>query len=498
MIFRSIRWRLQAWHGLLLVSVLTGFGLTAYQVAHDNQMRRIDQELEHRLMGLFRPEPPPGPPELRREGPGQARPFDPEHMMTLLCAAIDRANTADAAQTNAFYYALWEKDGSLAAHSVPVPQDLERPSPSGPLIAYSPETPPGPPLRGGPHEPRPGPILTRNIGDRREMFRFLPHGECLLVGHLLGPDIAAMHRLALWLGSAGAGVLLFGLAGGWWLASRAIRPIEEISATAQKIAAGDLSHRINAADADSELGRLAQVLNSTFARLESAFAHQARFTSDASHELRTPVSVILTQTQTALSRPRSDAEYREALEACRRAAQRMRNLTESLLELARLDAGQEPLRTETVDLSRVAQECVDLIQPLAAERQVQLSCELAPAKCVGDAERIGQVVTNLVSNAIQFNRPAGQVRVATRTENGAVLLSVSDTGQGIPAEDLPHIFERFYRVDQSRSRAQGRTGLGLAISKAIAEAHSGSIEVTSQLGTGSTFVFKLPGQTAVS
>src|SRR5204863_3265733 len=137
-----------------------------------------------------------------------------------------------------------------------------------------------------------------------------------------------------------------GLAGGWWIATRAIQPIADISATATKIAAGDLSQRISAADAENELGRLASVLNSTFARLEAAFAQQARFTADASHELRTPVSVILTQTQTALSRPRTEAEYREALEACQRAAQRMRKLTNSLLELARLDAGQDTVKAE--------------------------------------------------------------------------------------------------------------------------------------------------------
>ena len=166
----------------------------------------------------------------------------------------------------------------------------------------------------------------------------------------MAPDLAAMRRLALWLTAAGAAVLLLGLAGGWWVATRAIRPIEAISATAVKIAGGDLSQRINAADTDSELGRLAGVLNSTFARLEAAFAQQARFTSDASHELRTPVSVILSQTQTALSRERTSPEYREALEACQRAARRMKTLTESLLELARLDAGQEPMKRERFDL----------------------------------------------------------------------------------------------------------------------------------------------------
>ena len=137
-------------------------------------------------------------------------------------------------------------------------------------------------------------------------------------------------------------------------------------------------------------------------------------------------------------------------------------------------------------------ESVELIRPLAAEQGIQLAVESKPVTCLGDPERIAQVATNLLTNAIQYNRPRGEVRVSTRQENGAALLAVSDTGEGIPAEDLPHIFERFYRVDKSRSGKQGRSGLGLAISKAIADSHGGSIEVSSQSGSGSTFTLKLP------
>jgi two-component system OmpR family sensor kinase len=301
-----------------------------------------------------------------------------------------------------------------------------------------------------------------------------------------------MHLLALSLGAAGCAVLAFGLAGGWWLATRAIRPIADISATAMKIAGGDLSQRINAADTESELGRLAGILNSTFARLEAAFGHQARFTADASHELRTPVSVILTQTQSALSRERPGPEYREALEACQRAAQRMRTLTASLLELARLDGGQEPMKRGSFDLARVVQDSVELVRPLAAERHIEIHSDLPPMECQGDAERIGQVATNLLSNAIHFNRDRGEVRVSVRAENSSALLTVADTGVGIPAEDLPHVFERFYRVDKSRSRIQGRTGLGLAICKAIVDVHGGSMEVSSRVDNGSVFTLKLP------
>lgn len=491
MIFKSIRWRLQAWHSLILVAVLAGFGATAYHIARGNQLRRIDQELEQRLMTAFRPgppekhsgnktpgdRPPPDRPPPEASGNNHGRPHDPESWRAHMREIIGHAGALEAGQTNAFYYLVWQQDGSLLASSPGAPADVPMPAEPGPS--------------GRESRDRPG-AITRTRGQFREFCLCFPLGDRALVGRSLAPDLAAMHRLALWLFAAGSAVLGLGMAGGWWVATRAIRPIEEISATAMKIADGDLSQRINASDTESELGRLAAVLNSTFARLEAAFAHQVRFTSDASHELRTPVSVILSQTQTALSRERSAGEYRETLEACQRAAQRMRKLIESLLELARLDVGQERMKHERFDLSRVARDCVELVRPLAAERGVDLDCDLPVVECMGDAERIGQVITNLLSNAIHFNREQGQVRVSAHGENGTAFLTVADSGVGIPPEDLPHIFERFYRVDKSRSRIQGRTGLGLAICKAIVEAHNGVIEASSDPGNGSKFEVRLP------
>ena len=508
MILNSIRWRLQAWHGLILVAVLGGFGFTAYHVARENQLRRIDQDLDLRLTVLLRPQPPERPPERLRDRapdrqpgrPPEPPPDEPRNdrrfpsldVLARLRQEIQHGDTLDASQTNIFYYILWQPDGSVLARSPGARADVPAPERVGPI------EPPAAQARdrfekGLPPNPgRPMLPAARTRGQMREVFRFLPRGQCLLVGRSLAPDLAAMRRLALWLVAAGAAVLLLGLAGGWWVATRAIRPIQAISATAGKIAGGDLSQRINAANTDSELGRLAGVLNSTFARLEAAFAQQAQFTSDASHELRTPVSVILSQTQPALSRERTSPEYREALEACQRAARRMKLLTESLLELARLDAGQEPIQRQRLDLARVARECVELVRPLATERGIQIHCDMPPVECLGDPERIGQVITNLLTNAIHFNRDQGEVRLAAHAESDAVVLTVADTGQGIPAEDLPHLFERFYRVDKSRSRIQGRTGLGLAICKVIVETHGGSIEVSSQPGIGSTFTVKLP------
>jgi len=312
-----------------------------------------------------------------------------------------------------------------------------------------------------------------------------------LVGRNVAPELKELRFIALTLTGVGVGILLLGLSVGGLLVSRAIKPISEISTTAVKIAAGDLSQRINVAEAESELGELAAVLNSTFARLETAFAQQKQFAADAAHELRTPVSVMLTQTQTALNRERDAAGYKQTVEACQRAAQRMRKLIESLLALARFDAGQEVLMRQRFDFSKMIAECAELVQPLAEERGVKLIAELAPFQITGDAERLAQVVTNLLTNAIQYNKPAGEVRVKIESQNQLAVLTIADTGQGIAPEDLPRVFGRFFRADISRTGA-GNAGLGLAISKAIVEAHGGNLEVASEQKVGTTFTVRLP------
>jgi heavy metal sensor kinase len=291
---------------------------------------------------------------------------------------------------------------------------------------------------------------------------------------------------------AGCALLAIGLGGGWWLTSRAIRPIEDISAAASRIAEGNLSERITGVDTGNETGRLAAVLNSTFARLEAAFAEQKQFTADASHELRTPLAVLISEAQTALARERSQAEYRESFQACLATAQQMRRLTESLLQLARLDAGQENGARTPFDLADRVLASVRLIRSLADARGITIHCDLAPTEIRGDSERMGQLITNLLGNAIRYNKERGEIRIETRVDGKTGVLLVSDTGQGISEQDQPHIFERFYRADKSRSRVEGGTGLGLAICKAIVEMHGGKIEVASRIAQGSTFTVRLP------
>lgn len=537
MIFNSIRWRMQLWHGLILVLVLGAFGLSAYQMARKDKLRQADEEVKlcvaeaarpglppDRFRGAGRPEPPdgfgggnrpeptpdhfgegsgpeppggfgggdrPDPPPERFGGGGRGKrpPFERGFLREQISTNALRVITSKNNATPAYYFIFWKEDGTVLASSTNAPPGIPRPPPP---LGARPE--PGRNNWGhlGPPPAKGFEVFPRTRAPLQEAYHFTPAGDCILVGRPLQPEYAALRQRAIWLVAAGGAVLVCGLAGGMWVATRAIRPIEDISATAVKIAAGDLSQRIDTAGTDNELGHLAALLNATFARLETAFGQQARFTSDASHELRTPVTVILTQTQTALSRERPAADYRGALEACQRAAQRMRKLIESLLELARLDAGQEPLKQERFDLSRVVRDGVELVRPLAAEHGITIQCGLAPVECLGDAERLGQVVVNLLSNAIQFNRDQGEILISAASHERTAVLTVADHGPGIPAADLPHIFERFYRVDKSRSRLQGRSGLGLAICKAIVEAHGGSLEAASQEGQGSTFTVKLP------
>ena len=513
MFTKSIRWRFLLWLAFLLVCILGGFGATAYQLHRTNRFNQIDEDLQRRLVAVTgdvrgrppfgergdrrpfgergapgrRGERPPfgGPDEPPPFGPGSGRfpwrppssgvemppgfpDFRPRPREIRLSAQT--LSQFDDTEPNACYFAIWSREGTLLKSSTNAPLALAVPTRIGSDTQSH----------------------TRMREPVRETFHFTEMGECVLVGRSIIADLSAMGRFALWLFGAGGAVLAFGLGGGWWLAARALQPVQDITLAASHISAGNLSKRINLADTHNELGHLAKVLNSTFARLEGAFAQQKQFTADASHELRTPLAVIISEAQTALSRQRSAAEYRETVETCLDTAQQMRRLTQSLLDLARLDAGQEHIQRVEVDLADKARACISLIRPLADTAGVEIKCDLAPAPAVGDVDCLGQVITNLLTNAIHYNKDGGSIRVSTRTEEKAAIVMIADTGIGISTEDLPHIFERFYRADKSRARSNGRSGLGLAICKTIVDAHGGTIEVSSEVGVGTAFTVRLP------
>ena len=265
-----------------------------------------------------------------------------------------------------------------------------------------------------------------------------------------------------------------------------------MSQTAGKISATKLTGRIDSRRVPAELHELALVLNGMFERLQIAFQQQARFTADASHELRTPVAVVLSHTELALTRDRSPEEYRKTIETCSHAASRMKSLVESLLLLSHADVGELALQPVPMDLSDAVRDNVNLLGTLAAQRSIAISTQLQNATLIGDPVRLGQVVANLLSNAIRYNRDGGSIAVTTEVLLGDAVLTVADTGAGISAEDQKHVFDRFFRADKARTRDAGGSGLGLAICRSIIEAHGGSIEVTSQVGAGTTFTVRVP------
>ena len=443
---KSIRWRLQLWYGAMLIVLLCGFGAVTFHLEKGRQLRRADAELQTRVAAVIAAlKATPGPGPEKREAPTLR--FTPEQ-------------NALFGGASGHYYVIWMRGDKPIAVSSNAPANVTRPAK--------------------------GDLFPRMRGEFRESFLFAPPVDCVLVGRSIANEQADFMTLAIILATVGAALLAAGLLGGWWFTTRAIRPVEDISRAAERIAAGDLTQRIDSTENESELGRLSSVLNSTFARLDAAFAQQARFTADAAHELRTPVAVILAQTQSTLARERPAAEYRETLEACERAAQRMRKLTDSLLTLARFDAGQEPLQRSDCDLSAIAAECVEHIRPLAGARGITIHCDFPSAPICADAGRVAQVITNLLGNAIEYNHDGGEIRIATKVDR----LTIRNTGPGIPAEAVPHIFERFHRADSSRT--SGHAGLGLAICKAIVTAHGGSIEAASEAGGETTFRVRFP------
>ncbi len=322
-----------------------------------------------------------------------------------------------------------------------------------------------------------------------------------------------MHTLLKVLLLLAPAMLLIASGGGWFLANRALTPIDRLTRTAQRISAEDLSQRINMRGADDEVGRLAHTFDAMLARLQSAFEQQRRFTADASHELRTPLTAIIGQIDVAIERPRDAASYRATLDTVRDQARRLARLANDLLFLARADAQPAPVADELIDLGNLLPAIVAQVEPLADERQQQIILNQPPELFVlGNEDDLIRLFLNLLDNAIRYTPPGGQITIAAtvghdeRPEEAVterrtalnlsaqpvVVVSIHDTGPGVAPEHLPRVFDRFFRVDRGRNRAQGGSGLGLAIAQSIANAHGGRLTVTSAFGQGSTFIATLP------
>ena len=294
--------------------------------------------------------------------------------------------------------------------------------------------------------------------------------------------------------AAGIAVLMVGATVvGYGLAGTALRPVREITAEARAFSEHDLSRRITLDLPADELGELAATFNQMLARLESAFDSLSRFTADAAHELRAPLTLIRTEAEVALKRPRSAPEYQASLASILAEAERLARIADQLLMLARAESGALTTQMQDVDMAGLVADAVRLWAPLADKQGVTISGGGSAGGAVkGDPDLLRRLVDNLIDNALRHSGRGGRVEVAGSPVAGSWQLVVADTGEGVPAEARAAIFDRFSRTDQARGRETGGAGLGLALCKAIAELHHGSIRLDASGGVGARFVVLLP------
>jgi heavy metal sensor kinase len=289
-----------------------------------------------------------------------------------------------------------------------------------------------------------------------------------------------------------AALLVTGL-GGLLLVRKSLSPVVAMSEQAERISASNLHERLHVGNTRDELGRLASVFNELLSRLDRSFVGMREFMADASHELRTPLAIIRGEADVALSQERDSVEYKEALAIIQDESRRLSRIVDDMLALARADAGQQPLNIREFYLNDLVDECCRAARVLAVTKGVALDFEPAPDIDIqGDEDLLRRLILNLLDNAIKYTPSGGSVSVELRRDDGEASIKVRDTGMGINPEYAGQVFQRFYRVNKSRSRADGGSGLGLSIARWVAEAHSGSIQLTSEPGKGSTFLVSLP------
>jgi signal transduction histidine kinase len=292
--------------------------------------------------------------------------------------------------------------------------------------------------------------------------------------------------------------LLAAASGGYWLSRKALSPVDALTRTARSIGGNNLGDRLETLTTGDELQRLSDTLNEMLARIENAFLRVTQFTADASHELRTPISLIRAEAEIALRKSRGDAEYREALRHILLEAERTSSLIEELLSLARADSGRESLHLMLLDLRSAVTETTSEWRRLIEARNLQFNQTIADRELpvLADSGFVKRLLAILLDNAVKFTPSPGIIELRMEALNGKAVISVRDSGVGIAEQDQMRIFERFYRVDKVRSRELGGAGIGLAIADWIVQQHRGSIVVQSSIGNGSTFIVELPLQPA--
>jgi heavy metal sensor kinase len=312
-------------------------------------------------------------------------------------------------------------------------------------------------------------------------------------GELLDPMETMLDRMFLQLALGLPLAVIVVTAGGWLLVRRALTPVEQITRAAERITQFNLSERLPVANSGDELERLSVALNRMITRLDEAFQNSQRFVADASHDLRTPLTILHGELESFSADARLDPELRDRAGSMLEEVVHLGKIVEQLFTLSRLDAGEAQTEWTRFDLTDLAKTTVEQMNLLAEDKGIAIACDSnQPVPVNGNHVRLKQVVVNLLDNAIKYTPKNGSIQLRVLAVNGHAVLEVEDNGMGIPPEALPHVFERFYRVDKSRAAGSESAGLGLSIVKSICHAHGAEVEVKSAVGSGSCFRVRLP------
>jgi heavy metal sensor kinase len=466
MITRSIRFRMALWYAALLAGALALFGAASYVGLE----RYLQKSLEESLIKQARSIGDVLIVNINQSGEDYVNNEITEHYSPEINGRFIRVTRADGSQ---IFISGLPKDGTFDPARVPPPQLPV-------LRAFSQEVEMSDGhellLHALPYESRDGAQFLIEVAAPYNQIESVLRGLLLTFG--LGLPL----------------IVALAISGGYVLMRRALRPVDEIRQKAAQITSRNLSERLPVVRTGDELERLATDLNRMIERLEESFHQINRFSADASHELRTPLTVLQGELE-SVARTSSNlpAEIRDTIGSALEETHRLAKIVENLLAISRLEAGEARKQLERLDFAELARSTADQMQLLAEEKHIHLDCNgTEPVEVDADPARLKQVVVNLLDNAIKYTPESGTVSISVMKQDGRAVLEIADSGIGISSDDLPHIFDRFYRADKARSRQMGGTGLGLSIVRSICLAHDGQVKVESTEGQGSVFHIELP------
>jgi heavy metal sensor kinase len=452
-----IRLRLTAWYFAILAVVLSAFGISAYFAMRHSIRQTVDEELQIRSEGVHQ--------LIERDIQRGHKDDLPEGLREHTELRVGGALLQVSDEQGNWLY----RSPVMSDYGVPRPATVPR---------------------------RATEFMGKDVPLRIWSQKVSVGGQSYLIQSAFEMDdfYEALDDFALLLFISIPLLLLCATAGGYWISTRALAPVDQITRTARTISAQNLSSRLVVPNTGDELQRLSETLNGMLERLEAAFKKITQFTADASHELRTPVAVMRTRAELSLRKARSADEYRDVIAEVLAELEKTSGLIEQLMFLARADSGAETLHFAATNVAEVLREACHQGSALAEAKQIGFQEHISGDSMwiQGDAGSLRRLFLILIDNAVKYTPANGQVEVSLQRNDGYAVAQVRDTGIGIAEADLPSVFERFYRADKARTRESGGVGLGLSIGRWITEVHAGTIEVHSSPGRGSSFQIRLP------